>query len=153
MNSVTLRGFIRFIDLKLNNHCISVQVYRQASRLFNPLLDMLTEHSDLQYDKVVKMALLVVATLSSSKGSSPTGNPGSADTRQAPAAPHEPKQKEQATSSPPVAGRGGKQPGKQQQPLAQPQLNKYFHMFMVELLKLFDCNRTLLEAKGSFIIR
>ena len=34
-----------------------------------------------------------------------------------------------------------------------PQLNKYFRLFLVELLKLFDRDRSLLEKKGSFIVR
>ena len=32
-------------------------------------------------------------------------------------------------------------------------LNKYFTNFMVELLRMFDTDRTLLENKGSFVIR
>lgn len=34
-----------------------------------------------------------------------------------------------------------------------PPLNKYFRLFLVELLKLFDTDRPLLEKKGSFIVR
>lgn len=111
---------------------------------------MLTEHNDIQYDKVAKMALLVVATLSSSKGSSPTSSPNTSDNRQAPPT----QEHKESQQPPPVAPRtGGKQAGKQQLQVVQPQLNKYFHMFMVELLKLFEGNRVLLEDKGSFIIR
>ena len=32
-------------------------------------------------------------------------------------------------------------------------LNKYFRLFLVELLKLFNSNRTLLDNKGPSIIR
>lgn len=32
-------------------------------------------------------------------------------------------------------------------------LNKYFKMFLVELMKLFYADRILLENKGSLIIR
>ena len=32
--------------------------------------------------------------------------------------------------------------------------NKYFHLFVVELLKMFDRdNKTLLDKKGNFIVR
>lgn len=105
---------------------------------------MLIDHFDVQYDKVVRMALQVVATLSSSKGSSSLVNG--------------------EKNSPPLKEIKGKESSvstarwkQQQQQLVKqqnlPQLNKYFHTFMVELLKLFDSNRTLLETKGSFIIR
>ena len=33
------------------------------------------------------------------------------------------------------------------------QLNKYFRTFLVELLRMFETDRTLLETKGSFVIR
>ena len=32
-------------------------------------------------------------------------------------------------------------------------LNKYFKTFMVELLRMFDADRSLLDSKGSFVIR
>ena len=32
-------------------------------------------------------------------------------------------------------------------------LNKYFKTFVVELLRMFDTDRSLLESKGSFVIR
>ena len=32
-------------------------------------------------------------------------------------------------------------------------LNKYFRSFMVELLRMFDTDRSLLDTKGSFVIR
>ena len=38
-------------------------------------------------------------------------------------------------------------------PTPQPHLNKYFRMSLVELLKMLDSNKVLLEKKGSFIIR
>lgn len=102
---------------------------------------MMTEHLDVQYDKVVRMALQVVATLSSSKGST---SPGNSDP------PPKPEGKGKESSATPARG---KQLVKHQPSQSQPPLNKYFHMFIVELLKLFDSNGTLLESKGSFIIR
>ena len=36
---------------------------------------------------------------------------------------------------------------------SKPQLNKYFKLFLLELLKMFGRDRSLLEKKGSFIIR
>ncbi len=35
----------------------------------------------------------------------------------------------------------------------KPQLNKYFRLFLLELLKMFGTDQGLLEKKGSFIIR
>ena len=32
-------------------------------------------------------------------------------------------------------------------------LNKYFRTFMVELLRMFETDRLLLDTKGSFVIR
>lgn len=32
-------------------------------------------------------------------------------------------------------------------------LTPYFRQFLVQLLQLFQCNRRLLETRGSFIIR
>ena len=32
-------------------------------------------------------------------------------------------------------------------------LNKYFRTFLVELLRIFDTDRSLLDNKGSFVIR
>lgn len=34
-----------------------------------------------------------------------------------------------------------------------PYLNKYFRLLVVELLKMFDSDKTLLDRKASFIIR
>ena len=104
---------------------------------------MLIDHFDIQYDKVVRMALQVVATLTSSKGSTSLVN-GEKKT------PSTLEVKVKESGMFPLRGKQQQQPVKLQN---QPQLNKYFHMFMVELLKLFDSNRTLLETKGSFIIR
>ncbi len=36
---------------------------------------------------------------------------------------------------------------------SKPQLNKYFRLFLLELLKMFGTDHALLEKKGSFIIR
>ena len=38
-------------------------------------------------------------------------------------------------------------------PTPHPHLNKYFRMLLLELLKMFNSSKTLLERKGSFIIR
>jgi len=38
-------------------------------------------------------------------------------------------------------------------PKPKPHLNKYFRLFLIELLKMFGNNRPLLEKKGTFIIR
>ena len=38
-------------------------------------------------------------------------------------------------------------------PENQPQDRKHFKLFLLSLLKLFGANRTLLENKGSFMIR
>ena len=95
---------------------------------------MLTDYHDSQYDKVVRMALQVVAILSSSKASMET------ESNESVSAPVLWK----ASPTPSAADKLVK---------SKLQLNEYFHKFMVELLKMFDSDRMLLENKGSFIIR
>ena len=114
-------------------------MYRQVHRVFSPLLEMLTDHHESQYDKVACMALQVVAILSSSQAS---------------------KEMDSSATSPDTPVKGGKgdrgKASKQDTHVVvkpQPMLNEYFHKFMVEILKMFDSDKALLENKGSFLIR
>lgn len=116
-----------------------MQVYQQANKLFSPLLEMLTDHRDSQYDKVVRMALQVVSILSSSEVGM------------------EPEPKAPARTPPPVRTsakwKEPTPPTKQGVAKPHPRLNEYFRKFMVELLRMFESDQVLLEKKGSFIIR
>ena len=83
---------------------------------------------------MVRLALQVISILSTSKAG-----------LELESAENEPEQKQPGKSS------GAGTPGKGATPRAH--LNKYFRLFLVELLKMFDKDRTLLDQKGSFIIR
>lgn len=103
------------------------RVYRQASRLFPALLEMLTD----QGDKVVRLALQVISILSSSEVGREVESTALATAPQA-------KLPSRRSASPAPK---------------QAHLNKFFRLFLIELLKLFDADRTLLEKKGGLIIR
>lgn len=129
------------------------------NKLFSPLLEMLTDHHDSQYDKVVCMALQVVSILSSSRASSNKSEPASAatsattttTTTTTEVSPRRAKGKDSPKLTTASSGKAQHQQLPPPAPLPRP--NNYFHRFMVELLKMFDSDRTLLENKGSFIIR
>ncbi len=111
---------------------------------------MLTDHHDSQYDKVARMTLKVVAILSSSEASVPLSS-----SDPSPISPtHRGGKTAKETSNPLLAKKGnaGKAAIAQQKD-QQPKLNQYFQKFMVELLKMFELDATLLENKGSFVIR
>ncbi len=114
-------------------------MYRQANKLFSPLLEMLTDYRDSQYDKVARMALQVVSVLSTSEDPelpapypSPPATRGGLKTREST---HSAAAKQAAVGK------------------THNRLNEYFRKFMVELLNIFDSDRPLLEEKGSFLIR
>ena len=102
---------------------------------------MLGDHHDKEYDKVACMTLEVVSMLSYSEAgiegaesSTPTAKDGKG-VSPAPSSTSSGASKHQVT------------------PRAQPKLNEYFRKFVVELLKMFDSDKALLENKGSFLIR
>ena len=93
--------------------------------------------SPLLSTQVVRLALQVISILSTSKAS-----------LELESAENEPEQKKpgKATknSAAATAGKGA---------TPRAYLNKHFRLFLVELLKMFDKDRALLDQKGSFIIR
>ena len=144
-----------FVHLYSNSSTPWLQVYRQANKLFSPLLDMLADHHDSQYDTVACMALQVVSILSTSQAGI---EPESSDPPPPQPTRGGTKAKESTGSS--SSGKSSKlvKPPLAEKPAValKPQvmrLNEYFQKFMIELLKMFDSDRALLENKGSFIIR
>ncbi|KAL5466838.1 hypothetical protein EMCRGX_G030989 [Ephydatia muelleri] len=105
---------------------IPKRIYNQAGKLFLPLLEMLTDPSD----KVLRMALKAIAVLSTSKASLEVEPP--------PVHVHSTEGLSQAQTAD-VSSRT--------------HLNKYFRLFLVELLRMFNSNRVLLDNKGPSIIR
>jgi vacuole morphology and inheritance protein 14 len=105
------------------------RIYRQAGKLFPPLLEMLTDISD----RVLNLTLQVIATLSMS------------NTEEEPL--------EEIITIPktkPGKGRGTSTSSDDKSSIV---FNKYFKLFLVELIKLFNSDRILLENKGSLIVR
>ena len=122
--------------------------------------------------QVVRMALQVVSILSSSKGALEADEQDHSSSAQTAATDHkgsETGSKATASSKSQLsrfgkgssssttkhtgggattAGEGGGGGGGE-----GTQLNKYFRTFLVELLRMFETDRTLLETKGSFVIR
>ena len=112
--------------------------------------------------QVVRMALQVLAILSASKDGLEIDTQLSEASRAA-----EQTQKKPSSSSGPTSESKSKVASdtKSRSPVvpkskaptveakSKPQLNKYFRLFLLELLKIFDSNRSLMEKKGSFIIR
>lgn len=102
------------------------RIYSQAGKLLMPLLEMLTDPSD----KVLRMALKVIAVLSTSKASLEVEpSPGHAHSTE------------------------GSSPAQSADITSRTHLNKYFRLFLIELLKIFNSNRALLDTKGSSIVR
>ena len=89
-------------------------------------LTFLTSH------QVVRMALQVIATLSTSRAGLELESSSSSSSSSS--------SKAVSKSTTPT-------------PTPHPHLNKYFRMLLLELLKMFNSSKTLLERKGSFIIR
>ena len=112
---------------------------------------MLTDHHDNQYDKVACMALRVVSILSSSEVGKELDQSKPPITASKPLITKGVATKPAATKPPVLA----KKPvvGAELEPVRMQKLNEYFRKFVVELLKMFEQDRTLLENKGSFIIR
>ena len=115
---------------------------------------MLNDHRDNQFDKVARMALNVVSILSRSEVGMETesSDPATSSSKDSP------RKKDRLSPVPSSSSSAttSSSTGKQQQAAAvrpQPRLNEYFRKFVVELLKMFDSDRPLLENKGSFIIR
>lgn len=92
------------------------------------------------------MALKVVSILSSSEA----GKVLDQSKPPIPASKHLVTKATKRSDPPPVPA---KKPVVGAEPMKTQKLNEYFRKFVVELLKMFDQDRTLLEDKGSFIIR
>ena len=101
--------------------------------------------------KVVCMALHAIAILSTSRACQDIPpdllTPPSRETTPTKVTPNSSKRPSSPTSTKPPEGQ-------KVMCLTPCPGNKYFRLFIVELLKMFDCNnRALLDRKGSFIIR
>ena len=87
-------------------------------------------HTICPHGKVLRMALKVIAVLSTSKASLEVEpSPGHAHSTE------------------------GSSPAQSADITSRTHLNKYFRLFLIELLKIFNSNRALLDTKGSSIVR
>ncbi|XP_064393704.1 protein VAC14 homolog isoform X2 [Halichondria panicea] len=136
---------------------IPKRIYLQAGKLFPALLGMLTD----QYDKVLKMALQVLSILSTSKvgleidaQTEPRPKPALTSTL-ATQADGKPKASTDTRTRSPVQAKAKETKSKAVVATTEskPQLNKYFRLFLLELLKMFGTDRALLERKGNLLIR
>ncbi len=107
------------------------------------------------------MALQVLSILSTSKvgleidaQTEPRPKPTLTPTSATQTADSKPKASTDTKTRSPVQAKAKETKSK---PVAQteskPQLNKYFRLFLLELLKMFGSDRALLERKGSLLIR
>ena len=115
-----------------------------------PQSTTLLHHTPLPHllTQVVRLALQVISTLSTSNASLELESPESHQDQKG-------QGKTTTNSSAAKTGKGASGANVKGVAIPTPRahLNKYFRLFLVELLKMFDKDRTLLDQKGSFIIR
>lgn len=114
--------------------------------------------------QVLKMALQVLSILSASKvgleinaQTEPAPKPALTPTQPPQAADRKTRAPTDARTRSPVQAKAKASAEAKTKAVTQteikPQLNKYFRLFLLELLKMFGTDQGLLEKKGSFIIR